>query len=483
MQHRSLSLLATLVASASLFAQNPPQNTTLLANLTNGALSYASVWGYTAPDGREFAVVGAYNGTWIVETTNPSAPVTIATIPAGSTSTNNEWREMTSYGSYIYSVSEAQAGVRVIDMTNPSTPVDKGLVHSADWRNCHSIHCDPETGRIYPCGTSSGMWILDAASNPLTLPSLGKYGSGTATYVHETYCRRNKGYFAHVYVGTLRIANITNPAAITTIATLQTPFQAPITQGWTHNAWVTDDDKTMVTTGEDLNAKFGVYDITNPAAPVLKSTYFTPGYIGHDAFGIGRTIFLSYYRDGVHVLDVSNPSAPRKIAYFDSSSGAFSNEWHGCWGVYPYSDSGIVYLSDIENGLYVLRIDNGHMNRYGTGTAGTGGVPRIQFDGASPMVGAAAMELRLSKLDPNSPFALVVSGAQASVPFQNITIQVDLTNPVIVSGVADANGKATIPMPVPNDPGLGNGKIYMQVIGTSGGSLTASRGHWFGIVP
>lgn len=483
MHHLHTSLLAALATTLPLTAQNPPQNMTLMANVTNGALSYAAVWGYTAPDGREFAIVGAYNGTWIVETTNPASPVTIATIPAGSTSTNNEWREMTSYGNYVYSVSEAQAGVRVIDMSNPSTPVDKGLVHSADWRNCHSIHCDPEAGRIYPCGTSSGMWILDAAANPLTLPSLGKYGSGTSTYVHETYCRRNKGYFAHVYVGTLRIANISNPAAITTIATVQTPFQSPLTQGWTHNAWVTDDDKIMVTTGEDLNAKFGVYDITNPATPVLKSTYYTPGHIGHDAFGIGRTIYLSYYKDGVHVLDVSDPTNPRRIAYFDTSNGSWTDPWHGDWGVYPYSDSGIIYLSDIENGLYVVRMDAGHMNRYGTGTAGANGVPRIQFDGASPMVGASAMELRLSKLDANSPFALVLSSGQASLPFQNITVHVDLNNAAVLTGTADANGKATIPLPVPNDPNLGNGKVYMQVVGTSGGALTSSRGHWFGIVP
>ena len=55
----------------------------VLSNLTNGAQQYAAVWGYTDPaTNREFAIVGAYNGTWIVETTNPSNPVTITTIAA-----------------------------------------------------------------------------------------------------------------------------------------------------------------------------------------------------------------------------------------------------------------------------------------------------------------------------------------------------------------------------------------------------------------
>ena len=62
------------------------------------------------------------------------------------------------------------------------------------------------------------------------------------------------------------------------------------------------------------------------------------------------------------------------------------------------------------------------------------------------------------------------------------SFQPRLVGPVL-SGTADANGKATIPLPVPNDPGLGNGKIYMQVLSTSGSSFIASRGPWFGIVP
>jgi choice-of-anchor B domain-containing protein len=483
MQATTRSLLAALTAASLLSAQNAPQNITLMSKLTNGAQQYAAVWGYTDPvTNREFAVVGAFNGTWIVDTTDPANPVTITTLTAGSTTSSNQWREMTGYKQYVYSVSEAQAGIRVIDMSIPTSPVDKGLVHTADWSNTHSIHCDPDAGRIYPCGTNKGMFILDATADPVNLPILGVY---TTTYVHETFCRRNRGYFAHINAGTssgLRIANITNPAAIVSLSLTKTPFQAPATSGATHNAWVTDDDRIMVTTGENANAKVGVYDIANPAAPVLKSTYWVAGAIDHDVFGIGRTAFLAYYTDGIHILDISNPTVPRRIAYYDTHALATA-VYDGSWGVYPYTDSGIVYASDIHNGLFCLRVDNGHMNRYGDGVAGVNGVPRIQFDGASPMVDAAAMELRVSKLDPNAPFKLVLSAGKGSTTVFGVTIHVDLNNVIVLSGTADANGKATIPLPVPNDPGLGNGKVYMQVLSTSGSGFIASRGHWFGIVP
>ena len=474
MQQASL-LAAVLTAALSLHAQSAPVNMTLLSKLTNGASSYAAVWGYTAPDGREFAVVGAFNGTWIVETTDPKNPVSITTIPAGSTGSYNQWREMTGYGNHIYSVSEAQAGIRVIDMTNPTVPVNLGLVHSAVWANTHSIHCDPDQGRIYACGTNKGMYILDAKANPAAPPILGTFST---KYVHEAFVRRGKGYLAEIYSpGNIRIVNASNPAALATLSLTATPG------AWTHNAWVTNDDQQMVTTGEDPAGKVALYDISNPAAPVLKQSYSFTGHIDHDVFGLGRTIFCSYYTDGVHVLDISNPAVPiKRIASYDTSTMPGPN-YHGCWGVYPYTDSGVIYLSDIENGLYVVQCDVGHMNRYGKGTAGTNGVPRATFDGASPMVGAAACRLELANLEPNAPFVLVLGGGTANIPVLGITVLVDLNGAALVSGTADAQGKATMPLPIPANPGLATGKIYAQIVAAKGSGLIASRGMWFGIAP
>ena len=35
-------------------------------------VEYNEVWGWTAPDGREFAYVGEKDGIWFVETTDPN---------------------------------------------------------------------------------------------------------------------------------------------------------------------------------------------------------------------------------------------------------------------------------------------------------------------------------------------------------------------------------------------------------------------------
>src|SRR5690606_27731018 len=104
---------AALLTSVPVLAQH----VTRLAQL-NTRGHCAGVVGYTAPDGREFAIVGAWEGTWIVETTDPANPVEIAHFTAPRSS----WREVTMYRHWVYSVSEAHGGIRVIDLSNPSIP-------------------------------------------------------------------------------------------------------------------------------------------------------------------------------------------------------------------------------------------------------------------------------------------------------------------------------------------------------------------------
>ena len=87
-------------------------NVTFLSLTThNGSPGYAGVWGYVdQATGREFALVGAQDGAWIVETTDPLIPIERAFFSGPIT----QWRELAAYGSYVYVVSEATPGVDVI---------------------------------------------------------------------------------------------------------------------------------------------------------------------------------------------------------------------------------------------------------------------------------------------------------------------------------------------------------------------------------
>ena len=468
-RHLVVSLCVVCLTAATVVAQD--MNVTVQSRLdTRGRLS--GVWGYVAADGREFAVVGEYSGTWVVETTDPKNPVERGHFSAA----RSNWREITSYKNYIYSASEHHRGIRIIDMANPANPVDKGVVLTANITRTHSISVDPGTGRIYANGTNLGMVILDVKTNPLAPKILGTF---RASYVHDSFIRRGRGYLCNISSGNLTIFDVTNPASFKQISVFSTPGRT------THNCWTTADDKLLVTTDEIGSGGLTVYDISTPTNPVLKGTYkYGSADICHNAFLMGRTCYMAYNSAGFHVADLSDPTKPYRLASFDTSTS--TSGYNGAWGGYPFQDSGIVYIADRVNGLYCMQVDCGHMNRYGAGSSGTGNaIPRVHFDGASPRVGASRLELRVTNLEANAPFWIVIAARSvAPVTVLGVEVHIDLTGAIWVQAKADANGAAVLPAPIPNNGALGGAKVYMQLFAAdskAAGGFSATRGMWTGI--
>jgi hypothetical protein len=138
------------------------------------------------------------------------------------------------------------------------------------------------------------------------------------------------------------------------------------------------DEDFCKTSGPDTEKGYGylrVYDYSNLAAPVQIGEYRTPNSLGtdsqaagdyviHNAFVVGTDVYLSWYSDGVRVLDASEPSAPIEVAYFvppsannpvkPSQRGVLSNAPQ-VWGVVVDEDTGLIYASDMNSGLWILR--------------------------------------------------------------------------------------------------------------------------------
>jgi len=69
-------------------------------------------------------------------------------------------------------------------------------------------------------------------------------------------------------------------------------------------------------------------------------------------------VLIAYYRDGLQIFDVSTPSNPVRTGYFDThpqNGSTYSGQpYQGAWGAYPFLPSGIVLVSDMQYGLFVL---------------------------------------------------------------------------------------------------------------------------------
>jgi hypothetical protein len=80
----------------------------------------------------------------------------------------------------------------------------------------------------------------------------------------------------------------------------------------------------------------------------------------HNPLVVGNLVFLSWFAAGVQVLDVSDPLAPQRVAQFVPTGEANAPMSHiGSYRVqtwsYPVLRDGLLYVTDIQSGLYILR--------------------------------------------------------------------------------------------------------------------------------
>ena len=83
----------------------------------------------------------------------------------------------------------------------------------------------------------------------------------------------------------------------------------------------------------------------------------------HNPLVVGTDVYISWYTDGIRVVDASNPAAPREVANFvppaahttdpPANRNVLTNTTQ-VWGVAYDKASGLVYGSDMNSGLWVL---------------------------------------------------------------------------------------------------------------------------------
>ncbi|HWQ28311.1 MAG TPA: choice-of-anchor B family protein [Dehalococcoidia bacterium] len=329
-----------------------------------GAPDFGSnVWGYTSPGGREYALMGLKNGVAFVDITDPVNPVVVGHV-AGNSSL---WRDAKTIGQYAYIASEGGRGIQVVDLRS----IDAGVIthvkdkFSAGHSTTHTLISNPASGYLYLCGANIGAGGLVAVStadpvNPTVV------GAWTSRYVHEAVVTTyDSGPFAgreiaYAFTGAygVHVIDVTNKAAMTTIASITYPGVRFCHQGWLtqDKAYLYADDEFDEIKSFDETATH-VFDVRNPAAPVYLG-YFTNGWPSsdHNLYVHGTRVYESNYRGGLHVFDCSDPAAPEHIAFFDTHPESDNSGFNGSWGNYPFFASGSIAVSDMQRGLFILRL-------------------------------------------------------------------------------------------------------------------------------
>ena len=104
-----------------------------------------------------------------------------------------------------------------------------------------------------------------------------------------------------------------------------------------------------------------VFDTSDTSDPHQIGAFATPGSLGddplpatmHNIIVRGNRAYLSWYFEGIRVVDFSQPTAPREIAAFIPDPGETSPGFF--WGVYLHRD--MILASDIAGGFFILKLN------------------------------------------------------------------------------------------------------------------------------
>ncbi|MCR9245070.1 MAG: choice-of-anchor B family protein [bacterium] len=362
MRTPSRFLAATALAAAlpaTLLAQGV--NCQLLGTLDNRG-PYNDIWGYVAPNGDEYALLGTRTGTSVIDVSNPSNPVERGFFSYG----NSTWRDIRTFGTYAYVVTESTSGFQVIDLSNPNSPTLVGTRGTNNSNNAHNVCVDLGTGLLYLVGANTGTPVYDLNTNPTNPSFLGfALGGGNSNYFHDLCVENGYAYGSMIYNGVLRIMNPAQSFPWTSISDRTTP------NSFTHNAWPNAAGTVCVTTDEQSGGVVKFWDITNKANPQSLGTFTpNPNSIPHNAFIVGDKCHVSWYTEGYRCIDISDPNNPVEVASYDTWPGS-SGGFDGAWGVYPFLPSGNILVSDVSTGLYVVRPSNAGFTTYGQGCPGS----------------------------------------------------------------------------------------------------------------
>jgi len=350
------------------------------------------VWGFVdLNDGREYAIVGLGNGTAVVDVTDPVNPVEVGTI-AGLTTV---WRDIkvqqffdsgaNRWKAYAYVTADGVVqGLQIIDLTQLPASVSLAATYTG-FDRAHNLQisnvADYATGEILPARTpyafisgsnldGGSFRILDLSDpvNPVevTAPPPGARDSHDTASLLVTDVRASACGAGHNPCEVL-IDYASNAVDLWDVTDKSAPvFLSSTTYpnlGFVHSGWPSEDGRFITVHDEfderdsGLNTTLRTFDISSLTAPVLSGGWAGPTRAtDHNGFAHQGLYYISNYKRGLTVLDFADPNNPRQVAFFDTFPTGDDSELAGAWGVYPFLPSGTILVSDIQGGLFVLRL-------------------------------------------------------------------------------------------------------------------------------
>lgn len=357
------------------------ENVDLVAHLQLSQIGGGSgndLWGWEDPQtGVEYALVGRSSGTAFVDVSDPENPVYIGNLPTHTG--NSSWRDVKVYDNHAFVVSDANGshGMQVFDLSElrdvATPPVTfSETAHHSGLGSAHNLAINEESGFAYAVGSSScsgGLYMIDISS-PLTPSFAGCFSADG--YTHDVQCVIYSGPDADHQGKEICFASNEDTVTIVDVTDKSNPVQLSRTgysgSEYTHQGWLTADQTYFIHDDEldeffnGHNTRTYVWDVSNLDAPQLNGFHeHTGAAIDHNQYVHGDHTYQANYQQGLRILSVDDPATATlsQAGFFDTYPEGNSASFNGAWSNYPFFDSGIVLVSDINRGLFILQPDLG----------------------------------------------------------------------------------------------------------------------------
>ncbi|MBB3062708.1 choice-of-anchor B family protein [Microbulbifer rhizosphaerae] len=350
------------------------------ADMGGGSANLNDIWGYSDPQtGAEIALVGRNNGTSFVDVTIADAPVYLGFLPSHNNGSDS-WRDIKVYNDHAFIVADgggnSSHGLQVFDLRTLRNLPSPGqtlseTAHMNGFGNAHNIAINEDSGYAYVVGSnqcSGGLYMVDI-SDPLNPQYAGCFSSDG--YTHDAQCVIYGGPDTEYSGREICVGYNEDTITIVDVTDKFNPMQVSRTlyQGsqYTHQGWFLDGNHSTLIMNDELdesrnghNTTSYIYDVSDLENPAELGRYVGPTpAIDHNLYTKDGYVYETNYRAGLRILDAANIASGQmsEVAYFDTIPNSNSAQFSGTWSNYAYFASGNVILSDIGNGLFVVRPD------------------------------------------------------------------------------------------------------------------------------
>lgn len=302
-------------------------------------------------EGDHAYVAGAF-GLEVIDVSDPARPVHVGHVEGDF----NDVRVVRGGGTTVaYAAPIRGERTTVIDVSTPTAPVAVGQLPYS-----HSVQVATrgESTFLYLADYTEFVPVYDVTAPRAPVRVGAARVPGEVAGIHDLTVDGDRIYANNTTAGLVAFDVGAGLDAVVPLG------QVPTT--YSHASWVgTAGGRTVVLHGDEgMTPEGGAFlrvldgDPGSPTYLDELSRFATRPEVGiHNILMVGDKAYIAYYQDGVRIVDLSTPTAPREVAHHDTwdFENAPGTSFEGAVGIRVVGD--LVYVADSQRGLLIFRED------------------------------------------------------------------------------------------------------------------------------